>query len=86
MTTTDGELEDVATWANSGTIEANIQPLKGGMSRGEMGVTANSTHKLFSLGAVESNTRIVCGADTYLVGYVSEWGGHYEAILEKVIV
>lgn len=84
VTTTDelgGEIED---WQAVGTIEAEIWPLQGNQSRGEMGVTEKSTHKAFSLGTFESNTRITDGANTYLVGYVQDWGSHKEAVLERV--
>lgn len=81
-----GEIED---WQDIGTIEAEIWPLQGNQSRGEMGVTEKSTHKAFSSdpGAFESNTRLVDGAGlTYLVGYVPPegWKSHGEAVLEYV--
>lgn len=86
LTTTKNEIgEEIPEWIDSGsTIQGEIQPLEGNQARGEMGVTENSTHKLFTTGTVESNTRLVDGADIYLVGYVADWGSHREAVLEHV--
>lgn len=77
-----GEIED---WQAVGTIKAEIWPLQGNVSRGEMGVTEKSTHKAFSAdpGAFESNTRLVdSDGNMYLVGYIQGWGSHGEAVLE----
>ena len=72
------------SWAGQSTILAEIQPLTGDMTRGEMGVTEKSTHKLFTPGAVESNTRITQDGKTYLIGYVADWSSHREAVLEHL--
>jgi hypothetical protein len=82
----NAEIED---WQDIGTIMAEVWPLQGNQSRGEMGVTERSTHKAFSSdpGAFESNTRLVSESGlTYLVGYTSPqgWGSHGEAVLEFV--
>ena len=85
LTTTTDELGgEIEAWEDSGTIDAEIWPLRGNQSRGEMGVTEKSTHKAFSLGTFESNTRLVDEVNTYLVGYVQDWVSHREAVLEHV--
>lgn len=77
-----GDIED---WQGEDIIMAEIQPLQGNQTRGEMGVTEKSTHKAFSLGTFESNTRLIgSGDDAYLVGYIQDWGNHREAVLEYV--
>ena len=77
-----GEIED---WQDVGTIQAEIWPLQGNQTRGEMGVTEKSTHKAFSLGSFESNTRLVdSDGNTYLVGYIQDWVSHREAVLQYV--
>ena len=84
LTTVTDELGgQIETWAGTATIQAEVQPLSGNQVRNEMGVTEKSTHKAFSLGALQSNTRLV-GDKTYLVGYVADWGTHKEAVLEYV--
>ena len=86
LTVTTDELGgQIETWAGTATIQAEVQPLSGSQARNEMGVTEKSTHKAFSLEALQSNTRLV-GTDgkTYLVGYVADWGTHREAVLEYV--
>ena len=87
LTTTTDELGgQVELWEGTATINAEIQPLSGDATRKEMGVTERSTHKAFGgSGAFTANTRLV-GDDTYLVGYIADWGSHEEAILEKVVV
>lgn len=85
LVTTKDELNaDIEDWQTVGTIQAEIWPLQGNQSRGEMGVTEESTHKLFTLGTVESNTRVVDGGAVYLVGYVQDWTSHREAILQRL--
>ena len=88
VTTQDESGGDIEDWQPSGTtFKAEIWPLQGNQSRGEMGVTEKSTHKAFSAdpGAFESNTRLVDTNDNiYLVGYVQDWISHREAVLEYV--
>lgn len=86
MVTEQNELgEMVESWKTTGLINAEIWPLRGNQSRGEMGVTEKSTHKAFAVDAVESNTRVIQGLyNGYLVGHIEDWDTHRTAILEKV--
>ncbi len=88
LVTTQDELGgDIEQWQAVGTIKAEIWPLRGNVTRGEMGVTDKSTHRAFASepGTFESNTRLIAAdRNMYLVGYVQNWGSHLEAILEHV--
>jgi len=86
MVTSQNEIGEIlADWNIARTFNAEIWPLNGSNPRNEMGVTEKSTHKLFTSDIVKSNTRIVRGLETYLVGYVADWDSHRTAILEKVL-
>lgn len=76
--------ETIADWVDVGTIDGEIWALKGTSERNERGVTATSTHKLFTVDAVTSNTRLITPDGMYLVGYVNPLGSHNEAILELI--
>lgn len=91
MVPTQNELgEVIEDWQDIDTLEAEIWPLNssvtkyGNAVRGEMGVTEKSTHKAFSSGAFQSNTRLITPYGTFLVGYVQNWHGFYTAILELI--
>jgi len=75
--------QDIA-FADVGTIDGEIWPLRGNSKRYEMGTTELSTHKLFTQGTVKSNTRLVVTNGIYKVGYVQNLSSHSEAILELV--
>lgn len=81
--------EPIIEWQGESTIMAEVWPLQGNQSRGEMGVTEDSTHKAFSSdpGAFKSNTRLIdSDGNIFLVGFVPPggWKSHGEAVLEYV--
>lgn len=66
------------------SMTGEIQPLSSNASRGLMGVTDTSTHKLFAYpnANIKSLQRIVTVDGDYIIQYVQNWGTHKEAILE----
>jgi len=89
MTTIKNDMGEVIVedWLDNGMpITGEIWPLKSNYEHNEMGVTANSTHKLFTTDAIKSNVRLIgINSNIYLTGYIQDWGSHKEVILELIL-
>jgi len=86
MTAVQNDMGEIIAedWVDTGTIDGEIWALKNKSERSERGVTETSTHKLFTVDAIASNTRLITPNGMYLVGYINPLGSHNEAILELV--
>lgn len=75
-------------WVANGTIDAEIWPLKknsNGSTDG-MGLPYKNSHKIFTLGSLSLNMRVIDGTNTYLVSEPQNWGSHMEAFLSLIIM
>ena len=77
--------ETVNTYQNIGTIKAEIYPLTVNSTRGVMGITETSTHKLFTTDSIIANQKLQTPDGAFfIVQYVQDWDSHKEAVLQKV--
>lgn len=84
VTSTNEIGEAINDYQDVFTMEGEIQPLSSNSSRGIMGVTETSTHRLFAYpnAEIKALQRLVTADATYTIQYVQSWKTHKEAILE----
>ena len=75
-------------WVDKETIHAEIWPIKKATNANTdgYGLPYKNSHKIFTLGELFTNMRIVDGTKKYLVSEPQDWGTHREAFLALVIM
>lgn len=75
-------------WVDKETVPAEIWPIKKATNANTdgYGLPYKNSHKIFTLGEIDTNMRIIDGTKKYLVSEPQDWGTHREAFLALVIM